>query len=418
MTSGDASRGTGGRPLRILAAHSFFWPDTPPYASILKAIVDRWAEEGHAVTVWSSQPHYKPEVRLPPQPARSELETGVEVRRYTPWTRSRTRAGTLLRSLQFLSGLAWRAWRGRYDVLMISTSPPVLAGFAAAWASRISGARLVYNCLDLHPEIGRISGEFRRPWLYRILERMDAWSCRQASRVVVLSPDMAAAVRSRPGCERVPIEEIQNFATEGVEAVALPQVGRGNGRAPSPLRLIFAGNLGRFQALPAVAGAVADPRLDRVSLTFVGEGKVKRELEAIGAAAPDGRIDFVPHVEQSVAYRMMDDADLGVVSLVPGVERYAFPSKTLAYLRRGLPVLMIVPRESSVARLVIDEGVGVVAEPGDAEGLVRLLADLDGDRDRLWRLRERAREVGPEMFSQSRQLQLWSTLIRDVAGAG
>ena len=46
-------------PMRILAAHRYFWPDSPPYAVMLREIGRAWVADGHSVSVVSSQPSYK-----------------------------------------------------------------------------------------------------------------------------------------------------------------------------------------------------------------------------------------------------------------------------------------------------------------------------------------------------------------------
>ena len=46
---------------------------------------------------------------------------------------------------------------------MASTAPPVVVGFAAALGARLTGGRFYYHCMDIHPEIGRLSGEFEEP---------------------------------------------------------------------------------------------------------------------------------------------------------------------------------------------------------------------------------------------------------------
>ena len=47
--------------LRLLLVHRYFWPDTPPYAVMLRAIAAHWAAAGHRVEVLAGQPSYKPE---------------------------------------------------------------------------------------------------------------------------------------------------------------------------------------------------------------------------------------------------------------------------------------------------------------------------------------------------------------------
>ena len=50
--------------MRILIVYRYFWPDTPPYATMLRDI-SRWlAEAGHDVEILTAQPSYKPEVGI------------------------------------------------------------------------------------------------------------------------------------------------------------------------------------------------------------------------------------------------------------------------------------------------------------------------------------------------------------------
>ena len=78
-----------------LAIHRYYWPDTPPYASILRVIVQHWHESGVRTEVFSSQPSYKPGVTIDRRRPR-EVVDGTAVRRVTlPRDRGRvTKAST------------------------------------------------------------------------------------------------------------------------------------------------------------------------------------------------------------------------------------------------------------------------------------------------------------------------------------
>ena len=67
-------------PLRVLAIHRYYWPDSPPYASLLRVIAEHWSSAGHDVRVLTSQPSYKPEQGLDAAPTEETID-GVVVRR-------------------------------------------------------------------------------------------------------------------------------------------------------------------------------------------------------------------------------------------------------------------------------------------------------------------------------------------------
>jgi glycosyltransferase involved in cell wall biosynthesis len=403
------------RSLRILAIHRYYWPDAPPYASILRAIVAQWSGSGHHVDVLTSQPSYLPELANQRRP-RTEQVDAASVRRIA-MRPDRSGRGRRVRNLaRFPALVGWRILRGpRYDVVMCSTAPPVLLGAAASWAARRRGAAFVYHCMDVHPEIGAISGEFANPRVRRVLLALDRAACRRAAAVVVLSGDMREALLRRDPALADRIVVINNFDlpdfdTSPTPAPPLPVTER--------LRIVFTGNIGRFQALEPIVSAVLDGEgLDDVELVLMGEGAAKADLVRRVEAAPAdrrGRVRLLPHGTPAEARALADTADLGLVSLVPGVVSYAYPSKTATYLAASLPVLLAVDADSELAHTVVEEGVGVVL-PGDAVGIRDVLAGLTTRRDALAAMRVRAREVWAKEFSADEILPRWDELLERVS---
>ncbi len=407
------------RRLRVLAIHRYYWPDTPPYASMLRSIVGRWAADGHDVQVFSTQPSYKPAAAIPPQASLERLDD-VLVRRVTLPAEQGKPVTRALNILRFAFGILRHALREkRFDVVMASTAPPVLIAAAARWAARLSGAKFIYHCMDIHPEIGQISGDFANPAVFSILQHIDANNCRQASRVIVLSRDMEEAIRRRKACRAARIEVINNFN--------LPIFGEQQRRGPSRemekskgvFRVLFAGNVGRFQGLETVVDAMHElVTHDGIELLLVGDGKAVSELKTRAGSLLGNRIRFFPHQPVDVAKAIIGTSDLCLVSLTPGIYRYAFPSKTMTCLGEGRPLLACVERESELADFVTRQGVGVTATAGDTKavaGAIRALADAP---DRWREMAIRAKCASEEFFSEKAVLDRWSRLLLSVAAEG
>ena len=83
------------------------------------------------------------------------------------------------------------------DAVMCSTVPQVTLGFVVSALCRLQRRRFVYHCMDLHPEIGALSGEFAHPLVYRCLLTLDTATMRRADVIVVLSADMKQSVVRR-----------------------------------------------------------------------------------------------------------------------------------------------------------------------------------------------------------------------------
>ncbi|MDD4977071.1 MAG: glycosyltransferase family 4 protein [Gallionella sp.] len=401
-------------PLRILAIHRYFWPDTPPYASMLRAIACRWASEGHQVEVFSTQPSYKADAAIPRQPSVQQMD-GFNVKRIDLRSEAGKPLIRLWNVLSFsLSILAHVARQPRFNVIMISTSPPVISGLVARLAAKISGARLVYHCMDIHPEIGRISGEFKHPTIFSFLRRIDISTCRSAARVVVLSQDMERAIRARPGAEASKISIINNFSIPTYDqesAVVSPEFAK----QANMFRVIFAGNLGRFQGLESFIDAMTllKDRSD-IELVFMGGGRACKELVSRADAAQLNNIRFFPHQSVATAKAIISEADLCVVSLLPKIIQYAYPSKTMAYLEEGRPLLVSVELESALAATVQHENLGIAVTPGDVAGIADAIKKLADDRAAWAQMQINASERGVALFSEKSTLDLWSGLINEL----
>lgn len=401
--------------MRVTAIHRYFWPDSPPYASFLRQISRRWVEDGHEVEILTGQPSYASGGEQRPG---VEVLDGMRIRR-VPVLRDRSGGWRQLANLiAFPVAVASRILIGRRpDLVMCSTVPQVTLGVAVSVAARLRRAPFVYHCMDLHPEIGRISGEFAHPVVYRVLSRLDLFTMRRASRVVVLSEDMRRSVVARDAglADRVVI--LNNWALPDFadpEPSPLPQPAAG------VLRIVFAGNLGRFQGLEEIVSALADlPHDTRLEMVFMGEGRAKPDVERAAEALADRsdvQVLFVPQGPPSAAKALMRTAHLGLVTLVPDVVRYAYPSKTATYAVEGLPLLVVCEQDSELAEAVRGQGLGWSVAAGDRGALVAALGAAAEELadDQMASRRRRVAEYATMAFGQQAAMDRWSTLLAEI----
>ncbi|MFC6286337.1 glycosyltransferase family 4 protein [Nocardioides sp. GCM10027113] len=400
--------------MRILAIHRYYWPDSPPYASLLRAIVAEWSSAGHDVTVLAGQPSYKVEARQS-RAASVEKVDGATVRRVRMRPDRTSRLRRLFNVGWFPVAVAVRVLLSRrQDVVMCSTVPPVLLGWAVSLVARVRGSKFVYHCMDLHPEIGRLSGDFSNATLYRLLARLELATCRRASAIVVLSEDMRLAVLRRDPALADKLVVLTNFE--------LPDFSEDSAESPLPasrssaLRIVFTGNIGRFQGLQEITRAVVESEAG-LELVLMGEGAAKAELQELVSRAPDkarSRVTFLAHGTSAEARALMETADLGLVSLSPSVIQYAFPSKTATYLGCGLPVLVAVEPSSSLAQLVTRNRVGWVVPVGDPSRARETLDAIVARRSDLSTMSRHAVDLWRDEFSADALLPRWRVLLDEL----
>jgi hypothetical protein len=214
--------------------------------------------------------------------------------------------------------------------------------------------------------------------------------------------------------------DIPTFDREeaNAEPLELPQL------SPNQLRIVFTGNLGRFQGLEAITAALLadDARLDDLQMVFMGEGAAKQGLiELVRSAPPSARhrVVFLPHGPVEHARALMRTGHLGLVSLVPGVIEFAYPSKTAAYLSEGLALLLAVEPSSSLAQDVEAWGVGsALPASSDRFETHEALASLVSRREEILSVRERALEVWRENFEAGAVLARWDFVLDGVLAGG
>lgn len=361
--------------MRMLLTHRYFWPDSSPYGVILRQIGKELAAAGHEVWIFTSKPSYGKDA--PDAPAHQRLGE-MMVRRI--WVLSEARRNPLIRAFNVLFyciALFFHVLRNRADVVTAGTFPPVLAAWSASLAARLSGARFIYHMQDIHPEVSAYSGGMLGRGLpARLLTRLDNQTLRRADAIVTLSADMAETLRAR-GLSDLPVHIINNPPLEADQADVAPPADLQ--KPEGVVRVIFAGNLGRFQNLPLLAEGVArcfdtHPELE---LMFLGDGVALPELKARWGDHP--KVRFAPFMPFAQARSVIAGADIGLVSLSPHIYRVAYPSKIATYRDLGVKVLALVEPESQMARELERSGWGGVVPAAAtptaiAEALERLIA--------------------------------------------
>lgn len=402
--------------MRIVLVSPYFVPDTPPYATMLDAVARRLGRDGHDVVVLTCQPSYNRFAagRAPKQEA---LDGNVVVRRRRTFAEGRRLGLGRLVNVVLLCASVITAgrWIKRADVVMAVSTPPIVLGLSGLVLARRCRADFVYHKQDIHPDSAAAIGLGPSRPLVKVLRRLDSWTDLRSHRIVVLSRDMAATQADR-GTPPERLRVINNF--DPWERKLRAEVSETDGRhEPRSFRVVFAGNLGRFQGLRSLllaAAALSDA--DRIRFDLIGEGALRAELEQEAAAQSLPNITFhgyLPPDETAVFLR--EQASLGVVSLAPGIIRTAYPSKTMSYLRNGCPVIAMVESDSELATDLEEAGAGVVVAPGDWEGLASTVEALHAEPLAIESMRAAAGILYEKAFARESRLADWSILAREMA---
>lgn len=252
----------------------------------------------------------------------------------------------------------------RADVIY-AYHPPLTVGITASLLRLLRRIPVVYDIQDMWPDTLRATGMLNNPRALNLVAKVCQWVYRQVDHIVVLSPGFKRLLMER-GVPAGKLDVIYNWADEA--SLTAPQ-----GSLPTDFpgtdrfRILFAGNMGKAQALDAVldAAALLQERNSRVCFVMLGGGIEVSRLKQRAAELQLGNVVFLPPVPMAEVGTMLNAADALLVHLRKDpLFEITIPSKTQAYMAVGKPLLMAV--DGDAAQLVTQSDGGLVAESENA----------------------------------------------------
>lgn len=363
--------------MRILLLTQWFDPEPTAkgmlFARQLRAL-------GHEVEVITGFPNY-PEGRIYPGYRQSwcqrEVIDGVQLVRVPLYASHDSSAvKRLLNYFSFaLTSCLYGIFMSRKADVIYVYHPPMTVGLSGAVIGWLRRTPFVYDVQDLWPDTLRATGMIGNVRALKIVGAVCNWIYRRASHIVVLSPGFRSLLVER-GVPAEKLSLIYNWCDETTL------------RAPTTascdlsflddrFNVVFAGNMGKAQALQAVLAAAALVALQnkRVQFVFVGGGTEVSALQQQCANSSLENVKFVPRMPMEQVGQLLARADALLVHLRDDpLFAITIPSKTQAYLAVGKPIIMAV--RGDAANLVRQAEAGVVAEPENPASIAQAVLSL------------------------------------------
>ena len=296
--------------------------------------------------------------------------------------------------------------------------PPMTMGLSGALIGLFRNTPFVYDVQDLWPETLRATGMVSNPFILKWVAVICNWIYRQASHIVVLSHGFRDALMGREVDEKK-ISVIYNWCDEA--ALRLPETTSINldcmeGR----FNVVFAGTMGKAQALSAVihAARLVGLKNANVQFVFVGGGVEVEPLKALVNSLSLNNVRFLPRMPMNEVGMVLARAGALLVHLKDDpLFAITIPSKTQAYLAVGKPIIMGV--RGDAAKLINNSGAGVAVEPENPESIaegVLNIANLSADAKRV--MCEKALEFYAQKMSLSTGAFRFDAIFKQVIANG
>lgn len=407
---------------RLLVISQVYAPDPAAVGQYVTDAAEEMARRGWEVVVYTAGQGYdNPSHRYLPR----ERRGGVDVRRLPLASfgkRSiavRLAAQSLFVAQAFIRSLL----AGRFDTILVSTSPP-FAGICGAALSVLKRTPCVWWVMDLNPDQMVASGKISNRSIFaRVFDWMNRITIRRSREIIVLDRFMKDRVVAKVPGDLSASTKVTVIAPWSLDAhLAADADGslafRRQHELDDKFIVMYAGNhspQNPLDTLLEAADQVSD--LDRLAFVFVGGGAGKAEV-ARRIAAGAKNIISIPYQRLEALAATLGAADVHVVSIGDRMVGIVHPCKIYSAMAVGRPILLLGPRSCHASEIMADHCVGWHAAHGDVRGVVKALREAANASPEVIRtLGAQSAEVVGRLFSRQALIDRFVAIIESVGKA-
>lgn len=405
--------------MKILIVSQYFWPENFRINDLTHELMQR----GHSVTVLTGIPNY-PVGRVfdayQQNPREFEQYNGARVCRVPMLARGSGAARLFLNYLSFvIGGCLFGPWRLRgqqADVIFVFEPSPVTVGLPAILLGRLKRAPVVFWALDLWPETLAAIGVVQSPRLLGWVGQLVKLIYQHCTLVLGQSRGFLPSIAKY--CSDT--QKIRYFPSWAENVFSQPDL------LPAPevpvlagvFNVLFAGNIGEAQDLPAVLEAAESLKCNSaIRWLIVGDGRKSDWLRE--EVARRGLQDNVLLLGRFSVERMPSfyaHADALLVSLKKDpVFSMTIPGKVQSYLMAGVPLVGMLDGEG--AKVITEANAGLVCTAGDADGLAAAVLQMAAMRtDQRLQLGANGRAYAQKEFGRELLMDRFEMLLHESIG--
>ncbi|RXK12362.1 glycosyltransferase WbuB [Malaciobacter mytili LMG 24559] len=181
--------------------------------------------------------------------------------------------------------------------------------------------------------------------------------------------------------------------------------------------LVFGGNMGKPQNLGNVLKLAFEVRnIQQIKFLFVGRGTETEKLKKLKEEMKLENVSFKDFVPRNDYENLISSCNLGIVSLDPRFTVPNFPSKTIDYLKLGLPILACVDKCAfdDYGKLLENEiKAGICCLATDMQQYKENLIKLYSDKQLYLELSKNAKEYYDKFFNVENNYLLIKKIMGD-----
>ncbi len=360
--------------MRIALVTQYFWPES----FTINEIVSVLEEQGHTVEVFTGKPNYPDGVTFPGYTSEGvQVETfakSVSVNRAPLRPRGKSGAKNLIKNyFSFIwNGLRYFpsfAKGKEFDVIFVFTLSPITSVIPAIWLKWRMKKHLAIWVLDLWPESLSATGYIKNKFALKLVEQLVKGIYACSDTILVQSHAFIEAVGKYANKSKVfyyansylepKVNERENVSAELCNTLE------------NHFSVVFAGNLGKAQALPTLLDAAEQLRdLPDFKLVLIGSGSMSEWLSEQKELRGLDNVMLAGRYPSSHMPAYFEKAACLLVSLgKDDILARTVPAKVQSYLAAAKPLLASIDGEA--ARVIHEAGAGLASEAENADELAK-----------------------------------------------
>ncbi len=297
--------------------------------------------------------------------------------------------------------------------LIYATSTPLTSGLPGIFARFLKGTTFIFEVRDLWPELPQKMGIIKNPFILNLLYKLEKLTYLSSDLIIGLAPGICKGIEKR-NISSEKIKFIPNFCnTSDFSETSLSK--KQNTSFKKFLKILhsqesfiaaFTGAHGKTNGLYKLINVALElEKLNRTDITIflIGDGKEKPFLKKEVKRLSIKNIIFLDPLKKNILFQFMNeyvDAGLMLLDDVEGFFETTSPNKFFDYISLGLPIIINYP--GWIARLVVNENIGIEVPPNDYKSFAKALIKLADKKSCTSIMSKNSESLALEKFSNKK----------------
>ncbi|MEI8122199.1 MAG: glycosyltransferase family 4 protein [bacterium] len=350
------------------------------------------------------------------------MEDGVEVVRLPSFTAPKSRVlARMWESASFGRHVCryMRAMRNKPDVVYMNAWPLFAQAIIANFCLR-RRIPIITQVMDVYPESlvrklpAPIRGAVETPLLW-----LDRRLAKRVQHVIVISKSMLRDYAQSRHLQPGKLSLIHTWCDDEL-LLKMPERNVCHDRykmQSDKFTFLFLGNIGPVAGVAFLIQAFHAAKLPNAQLVIAGDGSAKADCMRLNEHLGSTSIYFISDPDVSHTPHLLGMANACLLPMQKGSASSSIPSKLMAYMLSGQPIITSVDTDSDTARCIREADCGWVGQPENIEWLACKMREVSAlPSSNLSLLGSNGRNYAMKHFSKAGGVSKLAAVIMGVAG--